>query len=347
MAEIDLAAARVLCAGLLEAAGMPADTAGQTAVALSVAEAWGRSSHGLLRLPYYLERFAAGGCDPVAELRPVRAKGPTAVFDGGNGLGHWQLGRAAEHAATLGAEHGIAAVAVANSGHAGVLGLGVVPMVEAGLVGLAFSTGPAAMPAVGGHRAVLSTSPIAAGVPLSPRPAIVDLATTAVARGKIAAVAAAGGVLEPGWAFDAQGAPTTDPAAALSGMLAPLGGAKGFALAFLVEALTGGLVGPHGATEIADPLSSAAAGSPQGIAHLVLALDPGCLDGDGRAPERLAALAAAITSSGGRVPGTTHLLPREIPDDTPVVLADPLASRLADLARARGIPVPAGLAAAP
>ena len=337
---IDVGGARALSSGLLESAGMPPEAASETACALVVAEVWGRPSHGLLRLPHYLERFAAGGTDPQASLRLLRESAATAVFDGGNGLGHWQLTRAAKHAAVLAARSGVAAVSIANSGHAGVLGLGVVPLVEVGLVGLAFSTGPAAMPAVGGDRPLLSTSPIAAGVPASPRPAIVDLATAAVARGTIAARARDGAALEPGWAFDATGAPTTDPASALAGMLAPLGGAKGFALAFLVEALTGGVIGPNLAPQIADPLAPAAAAAAQRVAHLVIALDPRFLDGDGHARERLAALARSISDSGGRVPGAAHLLPREIGDDLALSIPEALAAELVALATDRGVRVP-------
>ena len=69
------------------------------------------------------------------------------------------------------------------------------------------------------------------------------MATSAVARGKIAAHADRGAELPPGWALDSSGEPTTDPLAALHGLLAPMGGAKGFALALLVEALAGGLAG--------------------------------------------------------------------------------------------------------
>lgn len=319
---------------------MPAEAAARTAGALTVAEVWGRSSHGLLRLPYYLERFAAGGTDPQAALTLVRENAVTAAYDGGNGLGHWQLAVAAERATAMARQSGLAAVSVANSGHAGVLGLAVVPMIEAGLIGLAFSTGPAAMPAVGGHRPVLSTSPFAAGIPTTPRPAIVDLATTAVARGRIAATARAGGALDAGWAFDERGQPTTDPSAALSGMLAPMGGAKGFALAFVVEALTGAMVGPHRAPQVADPLSSVAAPESQRIGHFVLALDPACFDGDGHGPERLGDLARSISESGGRVPGSAHPLPSEIPGDCVFRLPDELADELAALARAGGVAVP-------
>lgn len=337
--ETTFGAASSLARALLESAGMPSPPAARTAWALAVAEVWGRGSHGLLRLPFYLERFAAGGANPAAGLREASSTSVTAVYDGENGLGHWQLWSAAHRASAMAREQGIAAVAVGNSGHCGVLGLHVWPIVASGLVGLVFSSGPAVIPPWGGHAPVVSTSPLAAGIPTRPRPAIVDLAVSAVARGRIAEHAQAGQELPEGWAFDATGAPTTDPHAALAGMLAPLGGAKGFALAFLVEALAGGLVGPSLATGVADPLDPGSAALPQRIGHLVLALDPRRLDLDGGADDRLEALAASVLAAGGRLPGGNHRPPAEIGDDEPLEVADPVAARLAALARAQGVPL--------
>lgn len=338
--ETDFLTARSWCAALLEAHGMDRAPAERTAWALTMAEVWGRPSHGLLRLPFYLERFDAGGTDPRAVLGEVRSTSVTAALDGGNGLGHWQVWEASRRAAQMATSHGIAAVSVANSGHCGVLGLYVLPLVDAGLIGLVFSTGPAVMAAPGGRRAVVSTSPIAAGIPTHPRPAIIDLATSAVARGRIAAHAASGEPLEEGWALDETGEPTTDAARALGGMLAPLGGAKGFALAFLVESMTGAMVGPLLATEIADPLAPAAASTPQRVSHVVVAFDPASFDGDGRSGERLDRLAASVSASGGRVPGSGHPLDGEVSDSHRLEIPERLATTLADLSRSRGVEVP-------
>jgi (2R)-3-sulfolactate dehydrogenase (NADP+) len=202
-------------------------------------------------------------------------------------------------------DHGVGVVAVGNSGHCGVLGIYTLPGLAAGMVSLVFSNGPAVMPPWGGREPLLSTSPLAAGIPSQPEPAIVDLATSAVARGKIAERASQGKPLDQGWAFDSAGAPTTDPAAALNGMLAPSGGAKGYALAFLVEALTGGLVGPSLAPEVRDMYRHEQVAEPQRIAHLVVTLDPRQLD---TAPttghaNRLDALAESVRRAGGRLPG--------------------------------------------
>jgi (2R)-3-sulfolactate dehydrogenase (NADP+) len=335
-----VAGATELTSQLLQAAGMPEGPARRTAWAVVTAEAWGKRSHGLLRVPYYLARLAAGGSDARASLRTVRDTGPVVALDGGNGLGHWQAWDAAALAAERAVRFGVAAVSVGNSGHCGALGCYVLPMVEAGLVGVVFSNGPAVMPPWGGREAVFSTSPIAAGIPARPRPAIVDLATSAVARGTVAEAAAAGRALPEGWAFDAGGAPTTDPVAALAGMLAPMAGAKGAALAFLVEALTGGIVGPSLSAEVADPLASSTVADPQRIAHLLIALDPGSLDVDGHGEKRLTGLADRIVAVGGRLPGAGHPLPGELDGDRGLEIADKLAARLADEAGHLNVPLP-------
>ncbi len=340
--ETTVGEAKELTGSLLQLAGMPAEHAARTAWALVVSEVWGRGSHGLLRLPFYLGRFEAGGADPRAELRLVSDSGAAVVYDGGSGLGHWQLWEAATLATERAGQFGIAAVSVGNSGHCGALGLYVLPMVEAGMIGLAFSNGPAVMPPWGGSAPVVSTSPLAAGIPTIPRPSIVDLATSSVARGKIAEAAAAGRSLPEGWALDEGGQPTTDPAAALSGMLAPMGGAKGFALAFMVEALTGAMVGPNLAGDVADPLSTAGAPHPQRIGHLVLALDLGRFSVDGNQKRRFADLATRVTAAGGRLPGSGRMLPGEIDDDDTLTVSEQVAGDLARLAAEQGIGLPSG-----
>lgn len=337
-------AATGLAAALLSSSGVPEQPARRTAWALVAAETWGRGSHGLLRLPYYLARLDAGGANPRAELTTVADRRVTLTLDGGNGLGHWQLWKAAEEAASRAGELGLAAVAVGNSGHCGALGLYVLPLVESGLVGLVFSHGPAVIPPWGGSAPVTSTSPLAVGLPTGNRPVIVDLACSAVARGKIAEAANSGAELPEGWALDRTGRPTTDPAAALQGMLAPLGGAKGFALALAVEGLTAGMVGPRLSSEVADPLDPAAAGDPQRLAHLVIALDPQALDVDGRSSQRLREMAEAVEKAGGRLPGAGHPLPGELGDGTQVTVPDRLADQLLREAAERGVTVPPGWA---
>lgn len=337
---LTVAAARTLTQDLLAATGVGPEEAAQTAQAIVLADVWGVHSHGLLRLPFYLRRLTAGGCNPAARLRPVTDTGPLVTYDGENGLGHWQLWQAARTAAGRCAASGVAVAAVGRSSHCGALGVYTLPLLDAGYVALVFSHGPAVMPPWGGTAPVLSTSPIAAGVPSKPRPAIVDLATSAVARGKIAARAQRGEPLPEGWAFTAAGEPTTDPAAALTGMLAPLGGAKGFALAFLVEALTGGLVGPALSTGVTDPFATQDAGRPQEISHLVVAFDPARLGIEPGSPSRLDQLAASVQAAGGRLPGARRLLPAEVDERAELSLTGQVLREVGDWADRLAVEVP-------
>jgi len=309
--------ARSVASNLLQAVGLNWENAEITARAIVLADCWGVGSHGLLRLPYYLERSIAGGYPPTATMESVTDTGPLTVFDGGGGLGHWQLWNAATIASERCVRHGIAAAAVGNSGHCGALGVYTLPALQRGLVALVFSNGPAVMPPWGSATPLLSTSPLAAGIPCEPRAAIVDMATSAVARGKIASYAQRGESIPPGWGLDAAGEPTQDAESALMGMLAPLGGAKGYALAFLVECLSAGLVGPNLSADVSDMFAAEDAARPQRIAHLVITLDPSKFDVEGGAgaPRRLADLASRLQAAGSRLPGSRRKLPDEINDD--------------------------------
>jgi (2R)-3-sulfolactate dehydrogenase (NADP+) len=316
--SLTLAEARTIAADLLIAAGLPAQPAHTTADAVTLADAWGIGSHGLMRLPYYLDRIRAGGYPANAELTPVTDTGPLLVFDGGGGLGHWQVHHAAEVARERAQEFGLALVAVGNSGHCGALSAYLLPLVEAGVAGLVFSNGPAVMPAWGGGKPLLSTSPLAAGFPGPGGPVLVDMALATVARGKLLAKAKAGAQLPEGWALDGHGHPTTDPTEALAGMLAPLGGAKGFALALVVELLTGALVGPALSGDVPDMFDADRDGDPQRIAHTVLAIDPRRTDAGtdpAAATRRVGDLVERISLSGGRVPGSARMLGSELRDD--------------------------------
>ena len=323
--KVDVATARGTATTLLERAGLRPDRAAATARAIVLAEAWGLASHGLLRLPVYLDRTAAGGHPADADLTVVTDTGALVVLDGGGGLGHWQLGEALALGVRRAREHGVALVAVGDSGHCGALGVHAADAATAGMASLVFSTGPAVLPPWGGDQRLLSTSPLAAGFPSAPRPVVVDLAMSTVARGTIAAHAARGEPLPDGWALDASGQPTNDPAVALKGMLAPLGGAKGFALAFMVEAMTAGLVGPSRAQEVTDFFDADALDRRQGISHLAVVIDPARTDGAGHAPDvarRLGDLARATEEAGGRVPGSRRPVASQVGDDSVLDVAD-------------------------
>ena len=295
---------------MLVAAGVPEKNAALTARAIVTSDVWGNPSHGLMRLPFYLQRITMGGVNAGANLNIISERGAITSIDGEDGLGHWQVWEAAQLGVSKAKEFGISLVSVKNSSHCGALGVYLYPALDAGQISMIFTNGPAVMPAVGGNAPLLSTSPIASGIPSNP-PMIIDLSTSAVARGKIASAAKAGGSIPEGWAVNAKGEPITDAKEALMGMLAPLGGAKGFALGLMVESLSAGLSGGALSREVPDMFNPDDDTKPQSISHTVITIDPNDL-GDSASYDDFNKLASSITQTGGRVPGSKRLHPNNL-----------------------------------
>lgn len=310
---------------MLVAAGVPAKSAEKTARAIVTSDVWGNPSHGLMRLPFYLQRITMGGVNAEATLKVISERGAITSLDGEDGLGHWQVWVAAELGVVKAKEFGISLVSVKNSSHCGALGVYLYPALDAGQIAMIFTNGPAVMPAVGGNAPLLSTSPIASGIPSKP-PMIIDLSTSAVARGKIASAAKAGGSIPEGWAVNAQGEPITDAKEALMGMLAPLGGAKGFALGLMVESLSAGLSGGNLSRAVPDMFNAEDDTKPQGISHTVITIDPNDI-GDASSYEDFNRLASSITETGGRIPGSKRVHPNKLGTGE-VTIADPVIADL-------------------
>ena len=310
---------------MLVAAGVPAKSAEKTARAIVTSDVWGNPSHGLMRLPFYLQRITMGGVNAEATLKVISERGAITSLDGEDGLGHWQAWEAAELGVVKAKEFGISLVSVKNSSHCGALGVYLYPALDAGQIAMIFTNGPAVMPAVGGNAPLLSTSPIASGIPSNP-PMIIDLSTSAVARGKIASAAKAGGSIPEGWAVNAQGEPITDAKEALMGMLAPLGGAKGFALGLMVESLSAGLSGGNLSRAVPDMFNADDDTKPQGISHTVITIDPNDI-GDASSYEDFNRLASSITETGGRIPGSKRVHPDKLGTGE-ITIADPVIADL-------------------
>ena len=323
------------CAALLEKVGVPERKAQSTARAIVISDVWGNASHGVMRLPFYLKRITMGGVNPEAELNLVSERGAIVGVDGQDGLGHWQLWEAATIGVQKAKEFGISLVSVKNSSHCGALGVYLYPALDAGQIALIFTNGPAVMPAVGGNAPLLSTSPIAAGIPAKP-PMIIDLSTSAVARGKIAAAAKSGGSIPEGWAVDKEGKTITDAREALMGMLAPLGGAKGFALGLMVESLSAGISGGALSTEVPDMFNPDDDTKPQGISHTVITIDPSDL-GDSASYDDFNKLAGNIKKTGGRIPGVKRAHPEEV-EDHEITVAEAVIKDLNDWSAKLGLP---------
>lgn len=201
------------------------------------AEMRGHPSHGLLRLPRLVRRIRAKTLDPDAAGTVTWQRAAVASVDGGNGFGA-VVARTALTALMERAPHtGTAVAAISRSNHLGMLAHYAEYVARHGFVLLAVTTSEALVHPWGGTRAMVGTNPLAIGVPTSEEPFVLDMATGQISMGKVHAYRAAGRELEPGWARDEHGRPTTDPAAAARGAIAPFGGAKGYGLGLAVEVL--------------------------------------------------------------------------------------------------------------
>jgi LDH2 family malate/lactate/ureidoglycolate dehydrogenase len=144
------------------------------------------------------------------------------------------------------AKTGVALSIVTHSNHYGMAAYWAMMALPHGMIGISSSNTMAAIAPTGGRKAMLGTNPFAIAIPADRElPVVLDLATTVVARGRIALHAKQNKPLEPGWALDDCGVPTTDPHLALKGLLVPIGGYKGYGLALVVDILCGLLSGSN------------------------------------------------------------------------------------------------------
>lgn len=300
--RLETAAAHALVTRtLLRCATDPANAC-EVADALVAAELAGQAGHGLRRLPGYAAQALSGKVDGFAAPRARQMRPGALMVDALHGFAYPALALAMEWLPGAARAQGIAVAGVHRSHHAGVAGWFVERLAEEGLVALMFANTPAAMAPHGGRRALFGTNPIAFAAPVAgAAPVVVDLALSTVARGRIMAAAQRGEPIPEGWARDADGRPTSDARAALAGMMEPAGGAKGAALALMVEVLAAGLTG---ATLAADAGSFfEPEGTPPGTGQLLLAIDPAALGGEASAA-RISALAAGFEGNGeARLPG--------------------------------------------
>jgi (2R)-3-sulfolactate dehydrogenase (NADP+) len=308
MPKLSLDEARDLVAGALVRNGASAANAASVARALVGAEADGLKGHGLSRVPTYCGQLRAKKVVGDAVPSVERPRPGALLIDAAHGFAYPALDAAVAALPAAAREVGIAAASIRRSHHCGAAGQPVEALAEAGLVALLFANTPAAMAPWGGSTPVFGTDPIAFACPLPGKPPIVvDLSLSKVARGNILAAKQRGETIPDGWAFDAEGRPTTDPAAALKGTMAPMGDAKGVALALMVELLAAGLTGSRYASEASSFLDDE--GGPPGVGQLIIALDPAAFSANG--PERFAALAEAIEAQdGARLPGARRVAVR-------------------------------------
>ncbi len=256
----------------LAASGLGDEEQSIVADSLLFADMRGIATHGVSKLPVYIRRVFAGSLDPKAKPECIRSCGALACIDGHNGFGQVSASFGMRHAIMLALSNGVGVAVVRNSNHFGAAGYFAVMAASRNLVGFALSNANPTMAPWGGARPLIGTNPIAVAVPTGNECLFVlDLACSTVARGKIIEAARLGLPIPAGWALDRDGNPTTDVQEALGGLVAPLGGVKGSALAETVDILSGVLSGAGFLSSVGHLYQGL--DRPQGVGHFLAALN--------------------------------------------------------------------------
>jgi (2R)-3-sulfolactate dehydrogenase (NADP+) len=257
------------------------------------------------------------------------ADGSTLRVDAGHGFCHPAFVAALDPFADLTRRQGVALLTIHRSYSAGVLGWMVELLAERQLVSLGFANSSPLVAAWGGRMARLGTNPLAFAVPRADRPAlVVDMATSATAWVNIRHAALAGEAIPLGWALDPDGQATTDPRAGLAGTVAPLGGAKGYALALMVEILAAGLSG--GGWGIESSSFADDEGGPPSVGQTFIAIDPQRL-APGLAGRMEHLFATLLSEDGVRLPGDHRHTSRQRAHRDGVAVPDELLATIAAL----------------
>ena len=278
--------ARRYIAGVLEGAGASPEAADTVASALVYADARGTSSHGINMLEAYLERIEKGGIDPSAMPEVVREDAVTVVLDACDGFGQVGAQDLTDRLLRKMEDVSVACGSVRRLNHCGAL---------------AYYTEQAARE---GYVAFLFVA-----VPHGESPIVLDMASSAVAKGKIYHAAKVGERIDPTWALDAEGNPTDDPSKAINGVLNAMAGPKGYGIALVVEALAGVMSGSGFLGEVSSLHKDPSAGMNAG-AFMVL-VDPRAFLDEGEYEERMDRLVDTVKGSKAR-PGCSIFMPGEI-----------------------------------
>jgi LDH2 family malate/lactate/ureidoglycolate dehydrogenase len=258
-------------AAVYAGAGMPEPDARLVADTLVQADLWGHQSHGVLRLGWYLDRIRNRVMNPVTRPELVVDAGAIAVIDGQDGVGHVLTLLATREAVRRAKAHGLGCVAVRNSNHFGTCMYYTLTGAREGCVTMLTTNGGPAMAPWGGMKKIVGTNPWSIAAPAGKRPPfVVDMAATGVARGKIYLARNKGLPIPLGWAINAAGAPTTDPQEAIDGIILPMAEHKGYAMAAMVDMLSGVLTGSGFLSAVHSPYKTA---EKSNCGHLVIALD--------------------------------------------------------------------------
>lgn len=291
---LSVAQAEEFCMDVLAQAGVPPGEALICTQSLLDASLRGVDSHGVAMLPTYIERICSGQIVPGRELR-IRQEGPaTALCDGQQGLGPVLACAAMDLALAKARQCGLGAVSLVDGNYVGALAFYAVRPACQGMLGLCAANSTPRVAPQGGREGLHGTNPIAYAAPTRGGGPLVFDAATGHAAARVKQAFEEGRSIAPDIALDREGQPTTDAAAALAGVLLPVGGALGYGLGMLVDLLCGGLAGGPCGRDV-PPVTEL--GRPYGCGFFALVLDPARFGGAERFAERCAFLADSARST--------------------------------------------------
>ena len=319
-----------LVTGIFRGAGCSKADATDIAQCLVQTNLWGIDSHGVLRVPEYVDRFRSGAMNPTPAIHTLKAGSGLEVLDADSGSGFVAARAAMSRAIELAEEGNIAAVSIINSNHCGATSLYARMALESDMIGIAMSNVAPNMVMAGSTSAVTGNNPVAVAVPsFGEFPFVLDISMSAVAGGKLLMAAKEGKEIPLTWATDKQGRPTSDPQAGFEGFLLPMGGHKGFGLALLVDVLCGVITGGSFQHHLKSMYVSPS--DPSRTAHLMLVINPRVFMTKEELKSRMGEFFETVKRSPTREDHAEMLLPGE------------LEYRQEQERRRTGIPLPATL----
>jgi len=331
--RMTLAETYALSLAALRGSGASLAQAEPTADSVREAEAEGIRNVGLGYLPIYCEHLRCGKVKGSAV--PVMAEVAPGILrvNAKHGFAHPAFLLALPRFVEMANAQGVAALSISHSYSAGVVGWFVAKLAAEGLVALAFANSSASIAPWGGRKAMFGTNPIGFAAPREGHPPIVvDMASSATARVNIVQAAARGEQVPPGWVFDSEGNPTTEPNALLAGgSVGPLGGAKGYGLALIVDVLAAALTGASFSYQASSFGTNE--GGPPDVGQLFIALSPKLTGGEAMG-ERLEELVGAVEAQpGARLPGDKRHDHRQRAEREGVDVPDDLVAKLQGYAK--------------
>jgi uncharacterized oxidoreductase len=274
----------------------------------------GHDSHGVIRVPSYIDWLRAGKVLANQELRTVFENEVLAIVDGQFGFGQTMGEQAMRLGIDKSRRHGVAVVALRNPGHLGRIGDWAEMAARAGKIGLHFvnTSGVGILVApVGGTERRLSANPVAAGIPIKNGPPLVwDISTSVIAEGKIRVALHKGVPVPDNCLLDAAGRPTNDPKVFYGpppGAILPFGGHKGYGLGIVADILAGALTGNGASNPTATRLTNG---------MLAIILDPSFFQTEEAFAAEVERFIAFIKSSPRVSPDGDILMPGELEERT-------------------------------